>query len=149
MPLEQARDVVIQARTFHQDLSLFYRKLEHHAQRERVKLLLEYLVDHEKRMVEHMEALQEILPSAVLDTWFKNAPPMPAPVSMDTAGISPDMTPAEVICMALDLDERMLKVFKHVALQSPVQEVREAFLSLYEEGVRERNKLVLDMFEPE
>ena len=149
MPLEQARDVVIQARTFHQELGLFYKKLEHHAHRERVKLLLEYLVDHERRMAEHMDALQESLPRTVLDTWFRNAPEMPAPVSMDTTGISPDMTPAEVICMALDLDERMLKVFKHVALQSPVQEVREAFMELYEEGRRERNKLVLDMFEPE
>ncbi len=149
MPLEQARDVVTQARTFHQELGRFYEKLERHEQRERVKLLLEYLVDHEQRMAEQMDALQESLPRTVLDTWFRNAPEMPPPVPMDTAGISPDMSPAEVICMALDLDERMLKVFKHVALQSPVQEVREAFLALYEEGRRERNKLVLDMFEPE
>ena len=59
------------------------------------------------------------------------------------------MTPSEVICLALDLDERMLRVFKQVALQSPVQEVREAFLALYQEGRKEREKLVLDMFEPE
>ncbi|MBP7275731.1 MAG: hypothetical protein KBA51_05970 [Kiritimatiellae bacterium] len=149
MPLEQARDVVAHARSFHRELGEFYQKLEHQVQRERVQLLLEYLVDHEKRMADQMDALEESLPQSVLNTWFKNAPQAPEPVSPSDRRIRPDMSPSEVICLALDLDERMLNVFKQVALQSPVQEVREAFLALYEEGRREREKLVLDMFEPE
>lgn len=149
MPLEQARDVVAHARSFHRELGGFYQKLEHQVHRERVQLLLEYLVEHEKRMADQMDALEESLPRSVLDTWFKNAPDAPEPISESDSRIRPDMTPSEVICLALDLDERMLRVFKQVALQSPVQEVREAFLALYQEGRKEREKLVLDMFEPE
>jgi rubrerythrin len=149
MPFEQARDMILRARAFHRELGEFYARVEDVVQKERVKLLLEYLVEHERRMIEHLEAIQEGLPPDVLNTWMQYPPDAPLPPTMDDLRISPDATASDVICMALDLDERLLKMYKELAVYAPSAEVREAFLSLYQEGCQERSKLVLDMFEPE
>lgn len=149
MSSEQARGLIEHARVFHRELEVFYHRLENIVQKERVKMLLEYLEEHERRMGERLRVMETQLSRPVLDTWFKFSAEPHAEHLVASFKARPDMSSSEVICLALDLDEYLLKMFKEAAVRAPDEQVREAFLSLYEEGKNERAKLVLDMFEPE
>ncbi len=60
MPVETTRDVIEQARDFHLQLRDFYSRLKEKAQKERLKLLLDYMSAHELQLEENLEAFEDV-----------------------------------------------------------------------------------------
>ncbi len=149
MAFEQVRDVIDRARAFHRELAEFYRRAENTADRERVKLVLDYLVRHERRMGEQLAAFEQGSPRRVLESWFVVSPGATIREEIARIVLRPDMTVSEVVCLALKLDEFLLQLYREASEAASAEPVREAFERLYEEGKIERAKLVLDVFEPE
>ena len=149
MAFEQVRDVIERARAFHRELADFYHRAENDAERERVKLLLDYLVRHEQRMGAQLAAFEHDSSRRVMETWFVVSPGATIREEIARIKLRPDMTTSEVICMALRIDEFLLQLYREAAEEATNEAVRETFQRLFEEGKRERSKMVLDVFEPE
>lgn len=149
MPFEQARDVIEKARSFHRDLAAFYHRIGGVVDRERVQLLLEYLGEHEERRERQLAEFERRTPATMLDTWYQFPPETRIQEALQRIHIRPDMSVAEAVCMALQLDESLLRLYRQAADSAPIEHIRETFLRLYEEGKKERSKLVGDLFEPE
>lgn len=149
MPFEQARDVIEKARTFHHELAEFYHRIGTVVDRERVQLLLEYLGGHEERRERQLTEFARSTSVSILDTWYQFPPDTRVRDALQKIHIRPDMTVAEAVCMALQLDENLLRLYRQAAEGAPVEHLREAFTRLYEEGKKERAKIVGDLFEPE
>ncbi len=147
MGLERTRDVLDKARAFHRELSAFYRRMEDRADRERVKLLLDYLSGHERKMEERLAQFEETAARRILDTWYKYAPGDEIREALKLVRVEEGMTAPEIICMALRLDENLLRLYRRAAELAPAEPVRQLFQGLYEEGKKERAHLVLAVFE--
>lgn len=149
MPFEQTRDVIEKARAFHHDMAAFYHRVEHVVEKERVRMVLDWLASHEERMEAKLAEVESSTAKRILDSWYQYPPDATVRDAITRIELRPDMRAQDVICMALHLDENLLRLYKRAAEAAPMGEVREVFESLLEEGKRERAKLVLDLFEPE
>lgn len=147
MSFEQTRDLIGRARAFHRQLRDFYHGLETVAEKERVRMLLDYLARHEEIMEKHLAEYEAGPGGRVLDTWLKYAPHTEIRKALAEVGIRPDAGFQDVVCTALRLDELLLEMYRKAAEMAPREDVRELFRGLFEEGKRERAKLVMAVFE--
>lgn len=150
MSYEQTRDVIEKARQFHHELQAFYRRSEEGIAKERMRLLLDYLSRHEAWMEAQLDQFEHTAASqAALETWLKFVPPPHITETLAKLRITPEMTSAEVIKLALDLDDHLLNLYRQAAEASPTEDVREVFEKLVAECRRERKRVVRDVYEPE
>ncbi len=59
MSFENFKDILDHARAFHRQLSSYYKKLGDKAERERVKMLLDYMSRHEAHLDESLKQYEE------------------------------------------------------------------------------------------
>ena len=147
MAIEQTKDILERARTLHRELSDFYQRLKDDTQRERVKMLLDYLSRHESLMDERLKEYEESAARSLLDTWYKIAPAQEIRRTMENLNLHPDMSVAEVLDIALRLDEVLIELYKQAADLAPAEDVRALFSQLWAEAQKERARMVLDVFE--
>lgn len=146
MAFEQVRDVIDRARRFHHEIAEFYRQLEDHADKEKVKLILQYLERHELMLEGKLKDFEDDAGANILDTWFKYAPNEEIQKIIAQLVVKDDMSPPEVVNMALKLDDAMLNLYRQAADNAAVDEVRDVFNNLFEEGRKSRDKMVLAIF---
>lgn len=146
MAFEQVRNVIDRARMFHLEIADFYKQLEDRVDKEKVQIILEYLSRHERVLEQHLKQFEDDADRNVLDTWFKYAPSDEIRKTIEELVIRPDMSPADVVEMALKLDDTMLHLYKHAADVAAVDEVKDVFMNLYDEGRRARENMVLAVF---
>lgn len=146
MAFEQVRDVIDRARRFHHEIAEFYRQLEDHTDKEKVKMILQYLERHELILEGKLKEFEDDAGANILDTWFKYAPNEEIQRIIAQLEVQDDMSPAEVVQMALKLDDAMLSLYRQAADHAAVEEVRDVFNNLFEEGRKSRDKMVLAIF---
>lgn len=149
MSFEQTKDVIERARLFHRQLRDYYLQLKEVTDKQRVQMLLDYLCLHEEKMERSLSEFEQSTTRGALSTWFMYAPGDETEKVLKSLRIDPDMTSQEVVCTALQLDETLLRLYKQAAELAPREPIRELFRSMYEEGKKERSKLVLNLFEPQ
>lgn len=145
MPVERTRDILEQARRFHRDLAAYYERLESTVQKERVRMLLEYLRRHELALEREIANYEESARKALLELWYKCAP-ADFGVSLADIGFPPDPSYEEVVDLALKMDERLLELYERAARLAPDPRARELFSALHAEGLRGRARLLRDVF---
>ena len=148
MSFEQTRDILEKARLFHHELRAFYSRMEETAQRDRIRMLLEYLGRREAHLEERLAEYERNASRDMLDQWFRFAPAQHIGEEISRVRLRPDPTPEELIAVALKLDEELLRIYRQAAELAPDDAVRELFTRLFEEGKQERSNLVLSVFEP-
>ncbi len=149
MPFEQTRDVIERARSFHRELAAIYHRLERDADREKARMLLDYLAAHEERMEQRLSQFEEETAAGILNAWYARPPSDDLTAKLTNIELRPDLPLCGIVCAALRLDEALLRLYRQAADAAPTAEVREVFESLLEEGKAERAKLVFGLFEPD
>jgi rubrerythrin len=142
MRFEQVRDVLNHAREFHKRLSEFYRNLADHEETARIKMLLEHIGTHEKSLERGLANFEESASKQVLDTWFQytqDESTLKLPEAME---IRPHMSVEDVIRIGLELDDRLIELYKDAAESADVPEVREVFNNLLEMQQQDKHHLV-------
>jgi SepF-like predicted cell division protein (DUF552 family) len=143
MAFEQVREVLDRARRIHADLASFYLAAEQCAEKQKVKLVLEYLRLHEQVLGDRLEAFESSADRNVMDTWLKYTPPDSARETIRAIELRGDMDVSEVLEAALQLDDVLVSLYRQAADMTPIEEARDVFLALCEECRREREKMVL------
>lgn len=135
-------DLLRRGEKFHNDLAAYYESLKESARREDVKMMLEYIKRHETFLAQTLKAYEAEAPSKVLDTWFQYEPEASLMDAINSVAIDPDMTPDDVIELAVKLDECLISLYKQMKEFSPPAEVLEAVDKLLEIEEEQRNKMV-------
>ena len=91
MRYEQTREILQKlAPDYHRKVSLFYEQLAECKVAPRVRLMLDYLIDHEQQRAVALDEFCQEAPKQVLDYWFKgveiNFPRPKADLLPETAG---------------------------------------------------------------
>ncbi|MBU0676501.1 MAG: hypothetical protein KJ626_00155 [Verrucomicrobia bacterium] len=146
---EQVKDILDEAKFFHDQLKGFYTALHDKVEKDKLKLILDYLCRHEDLMREMLDEFEEGAASAVLDTWYKYTPNVSIGSCIAEIKPKPDMTLDELMTIAVQLENCFLSLYKHAADRAPSAQVKEVFDRLYDESRTDRQKLVRDLTEME
>jgi len=141
MAINQTRDVLEQARTFHRRLSKFYEDLKDSVQKERTRVLLDYMSRHERYLADSLEVFEEEVSDNVLDTYFNYSSGSATVSCFADFEIKPEMDASDVIKAAMHFDSCLIGFYKEMAERTVSEKIREIFENLLEMEKNEQVEL--------
>jgi rubrerythrin len=142
MSNEQTRDILEHAQQFHRQVSEFYDQLSCQSEKERIKMLLDYMSRHEQNMAQTLAAFEHSAPRHLLNACFKVGLKFrPCCDVVKDLDISSDMSVDEVIQMGLEFDDCLIAVYRDRAENAPDEQVRGVFQNLVELAQKEKRQL--------
>lgn len=142
---EQTADALNHACLFHIALSDFYLAISNTGKSEKVKLLLEYMVENEKTISQAIIDYQEQAPAGILDTWFpytNDADILKLPEHEDDDLIQ---EPSDVIELAMKYSDELIQLFTEMSDHSDIAELKELFDNLADMQHQEKLKLSMNV----
>lgn len=100
--------------------------------KERIRLLLDYLSRHERHLADSYDRIEEKTSQAILDTWIQFTSESDRLGSIEEQTIGLDMSCDEVVAVALDLDDKIVELYRDMAREAESPHVREFFENLLE-----------------
>lgn len=134
------RQILTQIKTFHSDLGTFYTDAAEQVETGRVGALLRFMGDHERYMRECLDRYEQRASRKVLDSWFQFSPVFKASRQIHKVEVDPEMSVGDVVNVALDFDDRLMKFVHNLADQSKTGDVRQLFENLAEIEEQEKHK---------
>lgn len=147
MPFNQTRDVLNQARRFHQKLSEFYEGLKDSAGQERTRALLGYMSRHEKYLDECLAAFQKDVSRNVLDSYYQYGSDATRLSEITEFRIKPEMDVDDVVTAAMHFDACLIRFYSEMVSRAPTTQVREVFENLLVMEEHEQLELSKTMLE--
>lgn len=144
MGQERILDVIDHARNFHSQLGRYYDSLGAMADRDRVKIFLDYLSACAKRHEQALAEYEEDAPREIVDTWLTCESDTLIGKALELKSLTPDMDVDTVLREALRLDECLSEMYREVIDRAPGERVREVFTRLLETNQKEMQNLVRD-----
>ncbi len=142
MAFETVRDIIEHARHFHNRLSEFYQQLSSASEKEKIRILLNYMSRHEQNMAECLTRYEKESARKLLDTWFKFPPEMAGCKCFECVQWRPDMSVNEIIDLAMKVDACLISLYRKTAEKAVSQEIKDLFTKLLEmEQKEETNAL--------
>lgn len=130
MPVEQTKDVLDHMRLFHSRVSQYYHRLADSTQRVRVKLLLDYMSEHERRLAESLEDYEETASPRILKTWLKSGCTTDASKLLEDEQLVAQMPVEEVVQVGVRLSECAISIYEHLANYAEPESIRQVFQNL-------------------
>jgi rubrerythrin len=145
MSAQTTRNILDQARYFHQQLQAFYEVLRGKIEKPKLQLILDYLAQHEKRMEKALEEYEDDVAGKVANTWFKYSSENSMHETLKNIKTSPDMTLDELMTIAIQLENHFVNLYRSASEQAVSNEVKDVFEKLLKETMRERMKISRDL----
>ena len=135
------QDVVDFARKLHTALSEQYAELEQLSSSERARLMLDYLNRHEQNLAQAMNKYEGDMAKGIAALWLQDVPELQSDELVDKVrGVDLDDVD-NIIAVALDVDEYLIKLYQRMADEVDSDEGRAVFKSLIKLEDNERHRL--------
>ncbi len=129
MSIETTKDVLDHSRKFHKIIADYYQKLSEKSEKERIKLLLNYLKDRESQIENTISDLETSLSKNILNSWF-NFSPCQTNLNQLKKLIDREKTVEEVIDLFVHIDNCLIDLYTKLSESSKSEEVKEFFNNL-------------------
>ncbi|WP_027177797.1 hypothetical protein [Maridesulfovibrio bastinii] len=139
--VQTAKDVIEQTKAFHHKLSSFYKNLAESVEKERVKLVLEYMSRHQENIACIMADYESEVSERVLNTWMMFAAKECDLSPFFDAELKEDMTAQEAIEVAIKVDGCILDTYKAMLGREVPDDVSSVFEDLLKLEEREKIKM--------
>ena len=148
MSFEQTRDILAHVREYHARVSAYYHSLRDSDSQQRVRLLVEYLSQRHTAISEHLAACEETAAKDILDFWFQYSLDSSLLEYIDSFTIESGMTVDAVIQQIMDVEGRLISLYREIldnALSDHVRDFFEMLLVLEEseEQIMQRDALMM------
>ncbi len=137
----QVRDVLNEVVVFYRRLRDFYDELAEQTDRERVRMMLDYMSRHAAHFETTLAEYDRQRGQSLLDMWMQFVPSERALKVPKAETLHGDMTVDEVVELALRMDEELAAFYEEAARLATVPEVQELFERLGEQQEDERERL--------
>jgi len=145
MTYKRTKDVLECIQEIHHKLGDFYHRIAGKAERQRVKMLLDYMCRHERHLEASIAEYEKKASIRVLCTWFKYTADMPDLNCCDfLEKFKPEMAIDTMIGIILRVDDCLIEFYRSIAELCEVEPVREVFRNLLEMEKREEKQFVRD-----
>lgn len=128
----QMKTFLEQAQTFHKKLREFYQSHSKEAEREEVKVFLDYMSHHEEVVGKLLKEYEEGANREILESWFNVAPAVGQCPNLEMVQFRPDMTHDDAAEMSMKLDECLLAMYKELQNESVSEDLLDAVKSLFD-----------------
>lgn len=142
MRYETAKDLLVEAARLHEGLGRYYSQLSSEAGKERVRMLLDYLVRHETNMAAVLSRYSKETANNVRNAWFTYALDSAFAKCIPPAPPVDQLSIDEIINLAIQLDDHIIDLYQLIALESELPEAREAFTNLVQLERQEKMRMV-------
>ncbi|MCX4025675.1 hypothetical protein H0A36_20000 [Endozoicomonas sp. SM1973] len=143
MQFPKLHDVLDYVVKTHWQMSQLYQKLSHKAEQEKVKLLLDYLVEHEKAISDYLIKIEEHTPSQVINLWYQELTNDPLFRQYHAKDFDKDISLNDVMQIALELDDRLIDLYQLLASHAKSHQAKETLNNLlYLEKQRKKQFLL-------
>ncbi|WP_321529697.1 hypothetical protein [uncultured Desulfuromonas sp.] len=130
MPYGQAKEILEYAREFHRKAGAYYQKLSCQTQSARVKLLLDYLVRHEKHLENALSDYEQSIATKALNSWYQFSKDQRTFQPIESLSFTDEMSVDEIIKIGTTIDNCLIASYKGMADTATSAEVREIFENL-------------------
>lgn len=126
MKIDTISDIIRHTKAFHKMAADYYMELSENSNKERLKILLNYLAIHEKHLEETFAEYEDVAGTIVIDFWIKYNSCDDKLYKLQNSKFSP-ATYEELIELAIELDECVIKMFKYLRDNAKTEELRNIF----------------------
>ena len=145
MAVEQIRAILDHVRDFHEQVSEYYHRLADAAGQTRVRLLLDYMAQHEQRLADSMAEYEASASSQILGTWLQSTGQTDIRDSLHDFEIHPNMSVDEVTEIGLGVHQSLVDLYRNLAESAEPESVRELFASLWQMEEKESQQFSRDV----
>ena len=142
MSCERTRDILADAEAFHRQIGEYYQQLSDQAEKQRIKMLLDYLSRHEEQLADSLADYEQSASTAVMDTWFQSKHKLNFCETLKDVEVKPEMSVDDVIDLGLKLDECLITMYRDLAENAQCEDVRTVFQNLLDMEEEEKRQLV-------
>ena len=148
MSFEQTRDILGHVREYHARVSAYYHSLKDSDSQQRVLLLVEYLSRRHAAISDHLATCEETAAKDILDTWFQYSLDSSLLEYINSFTIEGGMTVDDVIQQVMEIEDRLINLYRDIldtALSDHVREYFEMLLVMEEceEQIMQRDALMM------
>ena len=123
MMFKTTRDVLERVQRFHHILSDFYRHLADKSRNKRIKILLDYLSDHENRFNNNLAMFENEVPDSILDTRFKYVPDKNKLKGCEDMELASDKCVEDVVRLSHRVDDCIIQFYEEMAEHGVIKEI--------------------------
>jgi hypothetical protein len=135
---KQVREFVNFGKHLHSTLKRLYEGLNEQAELERVKMLLEFLSRHEEHMEQALARFEHDARRSLLEAWLEYSPALDVDAVMQRFPVSEHPSSDEIIQLALDFDDTLVKLYREIAEKVNDSKTKEVFKNLLQLEEREK-----------
>jgi hypothetical protein len=148
MSVDQARGIIDHARQFHKQVGAYYHHLADHSERERLRLLLEYMSRHEERLEAALADYEGAAPAKILDTWLQSANETDAFKTacdkLRTVKIDSSSDVDDIMQLGVELSDCLIGVYRDLAQRAEPDSVQQVFENLLHMEEKAQRQFVRD-----
>lgn len=141
---QQTSDIFDDIRLFHNKSSDFFDHLHRSDEKGELKILLDYLTQHEKLREKTIQKYKSENSSKAKDAWFKYVPIKSASSYLKSLEVDSNMSVQDVVQIAMDLDDQLIELYKRLVGNSKNTDIKNIFSSLLLRLKQEKKNLVRD-----
>lgn len=142
MRYKTVKDILDWTAELHRQLGELAEKAADDPGRDRLKLVVEYLADHESRLKKAILGFETETPDGVLSTWFDRAPNFELPdLNGDAEALANADSIEQAVSLVVDFHDQIVGIYGNLAEQTNNEKIRELFESLA--SLEEHDKLRL------
>lgn len=130
MPYGQAKEILNYASEFHKKAGEFYQRVADKEQSARVKLLLDYMVRHEKHLERTLNEYDKNVSSKALDAWYQYAKENQTFAALESIKYSDNMSVNDIMKIGTTIDNCLITSYKGIVETAATPEIREIFENL-------------------
>ncbi len=130
MASKQIREILDQVRGMHRRMSACFHSIHEQTKDACLKLLTDYMADHESRIDQCIASYESDAAKGVLDTWLQFGDEDEVSERIEHTTFDDSMTPEELVSNALDIQRDLVKLYRELSEATSVPEVEELFSNL-------------------
>ncbi len=142
MRYKTVKDILDWTAELHRQLADLARQYAEDPDHQRLKLVVDYLADHEAHLKQATLAFEKDIPEGVLATWFYRAPDFEMPdLAEEAEALARADNIEQVVSRVVDFHEQIVTIYRNLAEQTNNDRIRDLFESLA--ALEEHDKLRL------
>ncbi|MFZ1291673.1 MAG: hypothetical protein WAR79_16375 [Melioribacteraceae bacterium] len=130
MRIETTKDILEHSKKFHQIIADYYRKLNLSEDKERVKLLLNYLEERETQIEKTISEIENSASSSVLNSWFTHSQCKSKLEVLSTLVYEEKVSVNELIDLFVYIDNCLIDLYTKLVDNAENVDVQDFFKSL-------------------